>query len=205
MTGIGFSVFETAIGWAAIGWSDAGVVRVRLPDADASRARAAVRRWLPGAAEARPEASVAAAVERIVALLAGERIALTTVALDMTGVQPFDRRVYGGARAVPAGETTTYGALAERIGAPAEARAVGVALARNPFPIVVPCHRVVAADGRLGGFSAPGGVETKRRMLAIEGAGVAAQPTLFDPPRPPRRLIPMRACAGIRNHSPSSA
>ncbi len=94
----------------------------------------------------------------------------------MERVPEFNRRVYAVARAVPPGETITYGEIAERIGERGAAQAVGQALGRNPFPIVVPCHRVLAADGGLGGFSAHGGVATKRRMLAIEGAGA---PTLF--------------------------
>jgi len=104
------------------------------------------------------------------ALLRGERVSLDDVALDMEGVQPFHRRVFELARTIPAGRTSTYGELATRLGDPGSARAVGEALGRNPFPIVVPCHRVLAATGKLGGFSAHGGATTKRRMLIIEGA-----------------------------------
>ena len=104
------------------------------------------------------------------ALLGGERVDLADVALDMADVAPFHQRVYEQTRAIPAGATSTYGEIAARIGDPGNARAVGEALGRNPFPIIVPCHRVLAASGKLGGFSAFGGAMTKRRMLIIEGA-----------------------------------
>ena len=122
-------------------------------------------------------ASVRTAIEGITSLLAGHRVNLAEVPVDLGRAEPFDRRVYALAREIAPGETRTYGELAYGLGEP-DARAVGVALARNPVPLVVPCHRVVAADGGLGGFSAPGGVATKRRLLEIEGAGQAQ--TLFD-------------------------
>ena len=119
-----------------------------------------------------------AAIEDIVALLAGHARDLSEFGLDLEGLADFDRRVYEVARTIAPGETMSYGAIAARLGDPGAARGVGQALGRNPFAIVVPCHRVVTADGRLGGFSADGGTATKRRMLAIEGAA-AAPPTLF--------------------------
>jgi methylated-DNA-[protein]-cysteine S-methyltransferase len=109
------------------------------------------------------------AIDSIAALLSGEPIDLSFVTLDMTGVPEFNQRVYEAARLIRPGTTVTYGDIAGQLGVPGSARAVGQALGRNPFPIVVPCHRVVAADGKSGGFSAPGGVSTKLRMLAIEG------------------------------------
>ncbi len=119
-----------------------------------------------------------AAIADIVALLDGGACDLSCVALDMEGVADFDRKVYEVARTIAPGETMSYGAIAARLGDPGAARGVGQALGRNPFAIVVPCHRVVTADGGLGGFSAAGGSATKRRMLEIEGAAVAP-PTLF--------------------------
>jgi methylated-DNA-[protein]-cysteine S-methyltransferase len=169
MAAQGFQLFDTAIGRCGIAWSEHGVTGVRLPG----------RRIGPEHGAAPP--AVRRAIERITALLRGEPSDLTGVALDMAGVPPFHRRVYEAARGIPPGETLTYGELAARIGAPGDAREVGQALARNPFTLVVPCHRVVAAGGKAGGFSAPGGVATKRRLLAIEGARTAAQPELFGP------------------------
>jgi methylated-DNA-[protein]-cysteine S-methyltransferase len=172
----GYTLFDTALGACGIAWGPRGVVSVQLPDADERALRRRIRRAVPDAAEAVPPADVARAIEEIVALLEGEPRDLSAVVLDMERVPEFNRRVYAVARAIPPGETLTYGEVAERIGERGAAQAVGQALGRNPFPIVVPCHRVLAAGGGLGGFSAPGGVATKRRMLAIEGAGA---PTLF--------------------------
>ncbi len=157
--------FETAIGRCAIGWTRRGVARVRLLSAGHL------------GASADPPPSVRSAIEGIASLLAGRRVDLAGVPVDLSRAEPFDRRVYALAREIAPGETRSYGELARRLGE-TDARAVGVALARNPVPLVVPCHRVVAADGGLGGFSAPGGVATKRRLLEIEGAGQTQ--TLFD-------------------------
>ena len=129
-------------------------------------------RRFPGAMQTTPSLEIAAARDAIVALLRGERRDLSAIALDMTGVPDFYRRVYDAARRIEPGMTATYGAIAARLDDPTAARQVGQALGRNPFPIVVPCHRVVAAGGKAGGFSAPGGTATKLRMLAIEGARV---------------------------------
>jgi methylated-DNA-[protein]-cysteine S-methyltransferase len=131
------------------------------------------------ARESSPPIAVRAAVDGIVALLGGETVDLSFVELDTDRVPAFDCRVYEAARLIPPGVTRTYGEVARQAGAPREARAVGQALGRNPFAIVVPCHRVVAADGGLGGFSAHGGAETKRRMLAIEGVALHTAFTLF--------------------------
>jgi len=111
---------------------------------------------------------------------AGEGADLSQIVLDLAGVEQFDRRVADVARAIPAGETLTYGEIATRIGAPGKAREVGAALGRNRFPIIVPCHRVVAANGKLGGFSGPGGPRTKLRLLEIERRGHGATPALFE-------------------------
>jgi methylated-DNA-[protein]-cysteine S-methyltransferase len=172
----GYTLFDTALGSCGIAWGPRGIVAVQLPEADARAPRARIRRALRGASESPPPADVGRAIEEIVALLEGEPRDLSTIVLDMERVPEFNRRVYSAAREIPPGETLTYGEVAERIGERGAAQAVGQALGRNPFPIVVPCHRVLAAGGGLGGFSAPGGVATKRRMLAIEGAGA---PTLF--------------------------
>jgi len=175
-----FALFDTAIGRCAIAWSGLGIVAVQLPEAREADTRARTKRRLPGASEAPPPPAVARVVAAIVALLGGEASDLSTVVLDMDGVPEFNRRVYAIARQIPPGATLTYGEIARRLGDPGLARAVGQALGRNPFAIIVPCHRVLAAGGKLGGFSANGGADTKRRMLAIEGAPAAGEPTLFD-------------------------
>ncbi len=170
MTAEGFALFPTALGECGIVWGPAGVRGLQLPEASAGEARRRLARRFPDAREAAPPAEVAGAIACVAALLAGEVDDLLSIALDWSGVPEFERRVYDAARAVPPGSTTTYGDMAQRIGSPGAAQAVGRALGRNPFPIVVPCHRVLAADGKPGGFSAAGGVATKLRMLAIENA-----------------------------------
>lgn len=180
MTPFGYTLFDTPLGRCGIAWGGRGIVLVQLPEARESAARARLLRRLPGAREAPPPPDVERAQSGILALLRGEPKDLSDVALDMTGVPPFDRRVYEGARGIPAGATLSYGELAARLGEPGAAPGVGRALARNPFALVVPCHRVLAARGRIGGFSASGGIATKRRLLAIEAAQAGRQPGLFD-------------------------
>jgi methylated-DNA-[protein]-cysteine S-methyltransferase len=176
--GISFTLFDTAIGRCAVAWSTRGIVTVLLPEYDDASLRARLLRRHPGAREVVPPGDIAQAIDGIVALIAGEPRDLTYVVLDLTGVPDFNRRVYAEARTIKPGSTLTYGALAAQLEEP-DARRIGEAMGRNPCPIIVPCHRVVAAGGKTGGFSAPGGVATKRRLLAIEGAGGDA-PTLFD-------------------------
>jgi methylated-DNA-[protein]-cysteine S-methyltransferase len=169
---IGIAVFDTAIGPCGIAWGDHGIVGVHLPEARASETRERLLDRFPDATEDAPPPHVRGAIEGIGALLDGETPDLSGVALDMDGVSPFHRRVYEVTRTIQPGETLSYGDVAAEAGSPGAARAVGQALGRNPFAIVVPCHRVLAANGRVGGFSATGGVSIKRRMLAIEGVQV---------------------------------
>jgi O-6-methylguanine DNA methyltransferase len=176
----GFALFETAIGRCGIAWGGRGVRGVQLPEASEPETWARMRTRFPDAREAVPPAEVQAVVDGIVALLRGEASDLSVVALDMDGVPPFHRRVYEVARTIPPGATLSYGEIAARLGESESARAVGQALGRNPFAIVVPCHRVVAAGGKMGGFSANGGVTTKLRLLAIEGAQVNRVLPLFE-------------------------
>jgi methylated-DNA-[protein]-cysteine S-methyltransferase len=176
-----FTLFDTTIGRCAIAWSARGIGCVQLPEANELTARARVLQRFPRAREAASPSEVFCAQDAIAGLLRGEPGYLSSVLLDMDLVPPFHRRVYDAARSIPRGSTMTYGALAARAGAAGAARAVGQALARNPFAIIVPCHRVVAAGGRIGGFSANGGIATKLRLLAIEGHGKSA-PGLFDGP-----------------------
>jgi methylated-DNA-[protein]-cysteine S-methyltransferase len=178
MTAQGFALFDTAIGRCAIAWSERGVVGVLLPERDDAAMRARLVRRYQGAREHAPPEEVARAIDGIVALIAGERRDLADIVLDLDDVPEFNRRVYAVARTIGPGATLTYGAIATQLGEP-DARGVGEAMGRNPCPVIVPCHRVVAAGGKTGGFSAPGGAATKRRLLAIEGASADA-PTLFD-------------------------
>ena len=175
-----FALFSTALGTCAIAWNEVGLTGVWLPEASTASLRRRVVRRLGDADESEPSGAIAETVARITRLLAGERVDLADVAVDSTGIADFDRRVYDATRTIAPGCVLTYGEVAARVGADASARAVGQSLGRNAMPIVVPCHRVVASDGGLGGFSAPGGTATKRRMLAIEDARRAGPPDLFD-------------------------
>lgn len=170
MTAFGFTLFDTAIGRCGVAWGERGIVGVQLPEAGELETRERMLLRFPNAAESAPPLALKRALDRIAALLEGRRSDLSAIALDMDGVPPFHRRVYELARTIPPGKTLSYGAIAAQLGAPRAARAVGQALGHNPFPIIVPCHRVLAAGGKIGGFSAHGGAETKRRMLAIEAA-----------------------------------
>jgi methylated-DNA-[protein]-cysteine S-methyltransferase len=170
-----YTLFTTPIGMCGIAWGDRGVVAVQLPEANERETRVRLLRGRTNACEEQPPANIQRGIEAIVSLLSGEDNNLTQITLDMRGVPDFHRRVYEIARAIPVGETTTYGVIATKLGDSTAARAVGQALGRNPFPIVIPCHRVLAANGKLGGFSGGGGNATKLRMLAIEGAQVRGE------------------------------
>ena len=180
MMASGFALFDTAIGRCGVAWGERGVAGVQLPEAGERETRARMLQRFPAAGEATAPPEVQGVIDRIVALLHGEMSDLSSIPLDMDQVPAFHRRVYEAARAIPPGMTLSYGDIAARVGAPGAARAVGQALGRNPFPIVVPCHRVLAAGGKIGGFSAQGGVVTKRRMLAIEGAQLSGAKPLLD-------------------------
>ena len=187
----GFALFDTAIGRCGIAWSGQGIVGVQLPETSDRRTRARLLRRFPDMQEGQPPPEVERAIGGIVTLLEGQPSDLSAIALDMDGVPPFQRRVYEVARAIAPGATRSYGDIAGQLGEPGAARDVGEALGQNPFPIIVPCHRVLAAGGKLGGFSANGGMATKLRLLSIEGAQPGGAPALFaDLPlaiKPPRR------------------
>ena len=175
-----FAVFETPIGACGIAWSSRGVLRFLLPEASAAATEERMRALCPEAQPAAPRAWVAALVERVRRHLGGEAEDFTDVPLDTSGLPPFHAAVYEALRKVPAGATTTYGALGRKIGgSTGAARAVGTAMAKNPYALLVPCHRVVGSDGKLHGFSAHGGLTTKARLLAIEGRPAAEQVSLF--------------------------
>ena len=185
MSTIGYTLFDTAIGPCGIAWGASGLTGVQLPEEHATATRARMEQRFPQASACAPPQHVQYAIDRIHALLEGrptEPADLSDLPLDMSGVPPFHQRVYALARQMAPGETTTYGAMARRLGEPGAARAVGQALGHNPFAPVVPCHRILASDGRSGGFSASGGARTKLRLLEIERAQFGDGPGLFDEP-----------------------
>ena len=174
------AVFATAIGPCAIAWGGQGIVGAWLPDADEAALRRRIQRRLPGSVEGAVPPDILAVIERLQALMEGERVDLSGSPLDMSGQADFHRRTYAIALAIPPGETRSYGEIAQQLGEPGSARAVGQAMGSNPFPPIVPCHRVLAAGGRSGGFSSPGGLDMKRRLLGIERARIGREPGLFD-------------------------
>ena len=180
MNRVKFTIFDTAIGGCAIAWAARGVVAVQLPQPDEVQTRVRLRQRYPDLEEAEPTADIEAAIARIQALLEGQPADLSMVDLDLSDCPEFNRQVYAIARTIPLGATLTYGDIAKQLGGVELSRQVGTALGQNPCPIVVPCHRVLAAGSKPGGFSANGGVVTKLKMLAIEGAAVNYTPSLFD-------------------------
>jgi methylated-DNA-[protein]-cysteine S-methyltransferase len=180
MTDQHFALFDTPIGVCGIEWGPRGINGLQLPMGSIEKTRTRIRQRRGDIGEAAPTDVVQSVIDRIVKLLAGERDDLRDIALDLDGVPDFNRGVYDIARSIPPGQTMTYGDIAKRLGGVELSRDVGQALGRNPCPIVVPCHRVLAAGQKPGGFSARGGVDTKLKMLAIEGAAVNHTPSLFD-------------------------
>jgi methylated-DNA-[protein]-cysteine S-methyltransferase len=170
-------LFETELGPCALAWREEGIVRVRLPGPGLAA-------WAARHGQAVPlgdaPSAVAGACEAIRLQLAGSVQDLARFALDLSGVSDFHRRVYAVTQGIEAGRTLSYGDVARLVGEPGAARGVGQALGQNPVPLLVPCHRILASDGTLRGFSAPGGVETKRRLLALEGVFLGGGPSLFD-------------------------
>ena len=166
----GFAMFDTAIGQCGIAWSDTGVTGFQLPERNEAATRRRIAARFPDAIDAVPPPSVKRGIDAVVALMRGESMDLAFIPLDLDGVPEFHQRVYEVARTIRPGATMTYGEIAQRIGDAGAARAVGQALGRNPFAVIVPCHRVTAAGGKTGGFSASGGRVTKLTLLAIEGA-----------------------------------
>jgi methylated-DNA-[protein]-cysteine S-methyltransferase len=191
VAGRGYTIFNTGVGRCGVAWSDAGIVGVQLPEAREIETRKRLYMLYPDAREQRPPPDIETAIEGIVALLRGEPADLSDVALDLSGVVAFHARVYAFTRGIPRGETITYGEIASKLRLSGAVRSVAQALARNPFVIIVPCHRVLEAGGYADRISPHGGAISKRRLLSIEGArGATASKTLFDvllpvaPPRP---------------------
>lgn len=182
----GMALFNTSIGRCGIAWGEHGVLAVQLPESDDAATFAGLRRKAIGALETNTPLDVSRACDAMIDLLNGNPVDLSFIALDMANVPDFNRKVYDVARTIPPGAIMTYGDIAVRLGDKLLARAIGKALGENPFPIIIPCHRVLAANGKTGGFSANGGVTTKFRMLSIEGARFANRPSetapmLFEP------------------------
>jgi methylated-DNA-[protein]-cysteine S-methyltransferase len=179
MTGHSFTLFDTAIGNCGIAWGGRGIVAVQLPMSSEDKTRRRIHQRFGDLEETVPPPAVQDAIDGMVELLTGKPTNLANVVLDLDGVPEFNRGVYAIARTIPPGQTLTYGDIAKRLGGVQLSRDVGQALGQNPCPVVVPCHRVLAAGGKPGGFSANGGVVTKLKMLAIEGAVVNYTPSLF--------------------------
>jgi len=167
--------FATPIGLCGIAWTGRGICGVQLPESSDAATRQRLMRRFAGAVEAEPPSDIGIVIEDVVALLSGERRDLAGAVLDESAVPEFNRRVYAVARSIAPGATLSYGEIAERLGDASAARAVGQALGQNPYPIIVPCHRVLAAGGRAGGSSARGGVDTKVRLLEIERSRIPFQ------------------------------
>lgn len=176
----GWAFFDTTLGQCAVAWGPLGIVALQLPEATATATQARLLRASGDLPQIAPPPAVAAAIDAIAASVAGHAHALDAVVLDMSSVTDFQRRVYQLALCIAPGQTCTYGDLAAQLGGRHMARAVGQALGHNPFAPVVPCHRVLAAGGRPGGFSAEGGTATKLRLLQSEGACLGSQAGLFD-------------------------
>ena len=175
----GHALFDTPLGPCGLAWGEQGICRVQLPQSSVAHTRERLLRGLGGHPELQPPPAMAQVTTRVAAMLGGAADDLADVVLDMRGVPEFHQRVYALARAIGPGATLTYGELAQRLGLPGAARAVGQALGHNPFAPIVPCHRVLAAGARSGGFSSHGGISTKLRMLMTEGAAIGG-PGLFD-------------------------
>ena len=169
-----FHVFQTAHGFAAIGWNGAAITSFRLPAPTAIEAERALIRRHPYAMPAEPPETTRTVIDAATRYFAGERIDFAAVPIDLGAQEPFFGQVYAHVRALAYGQSTTYGAVARALGAePQAAQAVGQAMANNPIPLIVPCHRVTAAGGKVGGFSAPGGSLSKARMLELEGVSLS--------------------------------
>jgi len=189
MAGRGYSIFDTGLGRCGVAWGDLGVMGVQLPEAREIDTRKRLFQLYPDARELRPPENVKMAIEGIAALLRGGDSDLSDITLDMSGIPPFNQRVYAFARTIPRGETRTYADVASALRASGAVTSVAQAIGRNPFMIIVPCHRVLEAGHYADKISPNGGAISKRRLLSIEGTKTTASKTLFDvllPVAPPR-------------------
>lgn len=170
-----YHIFETTHGFCGIAWNTAGITCFRLPTGDAGAAERLLLRRVPGGRPSSPVVPVADVVAAARRYFEGEETDFSEAKVDLGAQEPFFMAVYDEVRRIGWGQTTTYGAVAKNLGAGLEAaRDVGQAMAKNPVPLIIPCHRVLAAGGKIGGFSAPGGSTAKARMLGLEGIDTAA-------------------------------
>jgi methylated-DNA-[protein]-cysteine S-methyltransferase len=175
-----YCLFDTAIGTCGVAWSERGLTRLQLPEADRNATEKRLRANSASAGAVDPPPGIEQVISEVQRYLTGGKVDFSAVAVDLMDTNPFHRKVYEAARSIGWGHTASYGDLARQVGSPAAARAVGQALGRNPVPIVIPCHRVLASGNRVGGFSAYGGTSAKERLLALEGVRVRT-----DAPRLP--------------------
>ncbi len=172
-----YAVFETALGFCGIAWSDNGITRFQLPTEYAAASERLLLRRMSGAKVAEPTPDIAGVIETVRRYFEGGEVDFSDLNLDLDGQDDLFKQIYALARRLHWGQTTTYGALAKQIDTdPRLARDVGQAMAKNPIPLIIPCHRVLAAGGKVGGFSAPGGAASKVRMLELEGVVMAPEP-----------------------------
>lgn len=190
MAGRGYTIFDTNIGRCGIAWSCTGILGVQLPEAREIETRRRLFRLYPDVCEMRPPLDVESAIEGIVSLLRGETWDLSNIPLNMSDIRAFDGGIYNFTRTIPRGETRTYSEIAASLGLPGAVHSVAQALASNPFMIIVPCHRVLDANGHADKISPNGGVISKRRLLSIEGVGISSSKTLFDVLLPVAQLRP---------------
>ena len=184
-----YCLFETPLGSCGIAWREGenpsappAVAFFQLPEATAETTEARIARKTRGHKSSAPPPQILEVIERVRKHLRGQMQDFGDVTIDLDEAGQFARQVYEAARRIPAGQTMTYGELAKAMGQPGTARAVGQALGRNPIPVIIPCHRILAAGGKPGGFSAPGGRATKARMLATEGVSIAGGEKSLLPP-----------------------
>jgi methylated-DNA-[protein]-cysteine S-methyltransferase len=180
MAGRGYTIFDTSVGRCGIAWGAFGIVGVQLPAERELETRRRLLRQFPEARELTPSTEARVAIDGIVASLQGRTADFSDVTLDIREVSPFARRVYEYARTIQRGETMTYNEVADRMKPPGAPYAVAQALSQNPFPIIVPCHRVLEVGGYADKMSVNGGSISKRRLLSIDGAGGKSSQTLFD-------------------------
>lgn len=175
-----FALFQTNLGPCGIVWTNRGIAGMNLPEGSEEKTRLRLRKRFPETEEAKPSPEIQKIIDEVGALIAGEKIDFSHVTLDHAPLPEFSKRVYEIVRTIPIGQTLTYGDVAKKLGDVALSREVGQAMGKNPTPVIMPCHRVVAASGKTGGFSAPGGVDTKMKLLSIERRHGDHAPTLFD-------------------------
>ena len=171
-----YTLFDTAIGVCGFAWGERGLTHFQLPETSRVATEARIKRRSNGAA-ADPPPPIAALIAEVQRYLAGEEVDFSAVAVDLSDLSDFQQKLYRSLRGVGWGRTTSYGDIAHALGCP-DARDVGEAMGKNPIPVIIPCHRVLAAGGKIGGFSAPGGTLTKEKLLALEGIHPGGMPRL---------------------------